>query len=125
MFTVCCYDPRVMETLCNLNAGPVQSHVQPMMTLVCEDAASAAATFYEMFDVLQWMQLSVVLDYNTIYIQFPICGTDRLLNILLHLRQRYTVYQETNSYADGVLYSTTSWVKVPVSVKWNEHAVTK
>jgi hypothetical protein len=125
MFTVCCYDPRVMETLCNLNTVPVQSSIRPMMTLVCFDAISAAASFYEMFDLLQWMNLNVRLEFNMIQIEFPEHGTERLLAILLYLRQNYTAIEEKNSFSDGVLYSTTCWMKIPVSVKWNEHAVSK
>lgn len=125
MFSVCCYDPRVMETLCNLHADPVQSLIKPMMTLVCQDAASAACTFYELFELLHWMNLNVRLEFNMIQIEFPEYGTDRLLHILLYLQQHYTAWDEKNSYMDGILYSTTSWVKVSVPVKWNEHAVSK
>lgn len=123
MFTVCCYDPRVMETLCNLSADPYESHIKPMMTLVSEDAPSAAALFYEMFDLMQWMNLNVRLEFNTIQIDFGEFGTSRLLNILLYLKQNYTSIHEQNSFIDGVLYSTTCWGKIPVTIKWNQHAV--
>jgi hypothetical protein len=123
MFTICCYDPRVMETLCNLSADPYESHIKPMMTLVCEDAVAAAAIFYEMFDLLQWMNLNVRIDFNTIHFEFPEFGTTRLLNVLIYLTRHYISVQERNSFIEGVLYSTTSWVKVPVPVKWNEHTI--
>lgn len=125
MYTVCSYDPRVMETLCNLSAGPILSHVRPMMSLVCYDAVSVAASFYELFELLYWMNLNVRLDFNTIQIEFPEHGTERLLTILLYLKQHYTAVDEKNSFSDGVLYSTTCWMKIPVSVKWHEHAVSK
>lgn len=125
MYTVCSYDPRVMETLCNLNTEPLQSHVRPMMTLVCQDAVSAAAVFYEMFHLFQWMQLNVRIELNMIQLEFPDFGTDRLLSILLYLKQNYIAFEEKNSFFEGVLYSTTSWVKVSVPVKWHEHAVSK
>jgi hypothetical protein len=125
MFTVCCYDPRVMETLCNLSTVPIQSSIRPMMTLVCEDAISAASTFYEMFNLLQWMNLNVRMDFNMIQIEFPEHGTERLLAILLYLKQNYLSVEEKNSFNDGVLYSTTCWAKVSVPIKWYEHAVSK
>jgi hypothetical protein len=125
MFTVCCYDPRVMETLCNLSTVPIQSSIRPMMTLVCEDAISAASTFYEMFNLLQWMNLNVRMDFNMIQIEFPEHGTERLLAILLYLKQNYLSVEEKNSFNDGVLYSTTCWAKVSVPIKWHEHAVSK
>lgn len=125
MFSICCYDPRVMETLCNLSTDPYETHVKPMMTLVFTDPPETAAAFYEMFDLLQWMNANVRLECNSIHLDFTEYGTSRLLNILLYIQRNYIVTEEKNSFIDGVLYSTTSWMKIPISIKWNENTITK
>jgi hypothetical protein len=121
MLTVCCYDPHVVASFCNLG-GPVPSHVKPMMTLICDDAAGSAAVFYQLFDLLQFV--NVRIEFNTLQIDFPDQSTERLFTILIHLHRHYKVLGEQNTYNNGVLYSTTCW-EIPVSVKRDQYSITK
>jgi hypothetical protein len=125
ILTVCSYDPKTMMTLCNLISDPIQCHVRPMLTIVCTDAASAASVYYELFHIIQWLQVSVNMNWNCLYFEFPDYGTDQLVHILLYIGQYYTVINETNSYSEGILYSTTCWIKVPISVQGSQYTVPK
>lgn len=125
MFTVYCYDPLVMDSVC-LNKPIPPEVVQPMIHFVCEDAVSAAAVFYELFDLVCTFKWAVQLYGNTIQIQLPVQqGTEQLFWLLQYLIRHYKVLSEENVYENGIVYSTTCWMKIPVSVKGYQYTIPK
>jgi hypothetical protein len=86
-----------------------------MMTLLCTDQMTTAAVFYEMFHLFQGLGVQLIL--NTVQLEFPEDGTDRVLSIILYLHQHYSPLDEKNSFHSGLLYSTTCWVKGTIPVK--------
>jgi hypothetical protein len=125
MISVCSYDPRVMETLFYASSQNIEIRIKPMLSFLCTNPTIAATIFYEMFDLLQSLQISVNVQFNMIHFEFSYYDTARLLHIFLYLHQHYQPFEENNTYENGVLYSTTSWIKIPVSIKGNEYPVSK